>query len=84
VEWRITYFVESVEWIADGWWVRGEAGLGPPATGDEFSVVIHPDTATEDRVALRIQRYDVSSMVVVPSSEVDLRPGDILGGEVER
>lgn len=84
VEWRITYFVNRASRSQEGWEVEGEPGLGPPRVGDEFSFVLHQDTGKEDLVGLRVERFDGSSMLVSGKDEVEIRPGDIIGGEVER
>jgi hypothetical protein len=84
VEWRITYLVNRAERTADGWVVYGDRGLGPPAEGEQFSFVHHQDTGLDDEVVLRIESYDDSSMWLATTESVELRPGDILGGEVER
>ncbi len=84
MESRITYFVKGASRSLAGWDVEGEPGLGPPQVGDEFSFIFHQDTKTEDPAALRVRRFDVSSMAVTGGSEVEIRPGDILGGEVDQ
>src|SRR5581483_3324441 len=82
VEWRITFFVHEAERTADGWLVQGEAGLGPPEAGDQFSFVHHEDLQTEDPIRLRITEADPRTLRLVGGHEARLRPGDILGGEV--
>lgn len=84
VKWRITYFVKRATRTPDGWEVEGEPGLGPPQVGDEFSFVLHQDTKKEDLITLRVDRFDGPSMLVSGNGEVEIRPGDIIGGEVER
>jgi hypothetical protein len=84
VKWRITYLFKTAERAGDGWIVYGEAGLGPPAEGDEFSFIHHHDTAQDDEVALRVETHSGSSMRLITAETVELKPGDILGGEVQR
>ena len=86
MEWRITFFVRDVESTPEGWLVRGEAGLGPPEVGDEFSFVHHDDQSIDDQVRLRIteaNRHQIRLVVERPVERVTLRAGDILGGEAE-
>jgi hypothetical protein len=52
--------------------------------GDEFSFVHHQDVGQEDRLILRVDRLYSAVVQVTTSHDVDLRKGDILGGEVER
>jgi hypothetical protein len=83
VDWRITYFVNSAERTPEGWLVHGERGLGPPTNGDVFSFVHHQDSGQDDEVVLRIKKYDESFVLLAATEQVELRAGDILGGEVE-
>lgn len=84
VQWRITYFVKRASRTSDGWEIEGEPGLGPPQVGDKFSFVLHQDSKREDQAALCVERFDVSSVLVSRNDEVEIRAGDIIGGEVER
>jgi hypothetical protein len=85
VQWRITFFVNDADRTPDGWTIRGEAGLGPPEPGDEFSFVQHRDHhLDEDRVALRVMEIRSGSLRVSGGTDIMLRQGDILGGEVKR
>jgi len=70
--------------VPDGWEVEGKAGLGPPQDGDKFSFVLHQGDEREDPVVLRVKKFDGSYMLVSGTDEVEIRPGDIIGGEVER
>lgn len=79
---RITYFVTCADRTEGGWFVRGEPGLGPPAEGNEFSFVHHQDHGQEDKIRLLIESYDGDSLVLAAKGDIELRPGDILGGEV--
>lgn len=81
---RITFFVDSAERFGSGWQVRGEVGLGPIEEGDEFTFVHHHDDGEEERLTLRVTRFDGSELVIASAREVTLRRGDILGGEVTR
>lgn len=84
VQWRVTFFVNDADRTPDGWTIRGEAGLGPPEPGDEFSFVQHRDHLDEDRVAFRVLEIHSGSLRVSGGTDVVLRKGDILGGEVNR
>lgn len=84
MEWRLTFFVESAERRQHGWQVAGESGLGPPQMGDTFSFVQHQDTGREDWTLLRVVEADERFLVLEGGTKVDLRRGDILGGEVQR
>jgi hypothetical protein len=81
VEQRITFFVSSAEQTATGWRVRGEAGLGPPRTGDEFATIQHLDPPQEDRVRLRIESATDELLTLIGRSDVTLVEGDILVGK---
>ena len=84
VDRRITFFVKDAESTADGWTVTGEAGLGPPVAGDEFSFVHHEDDRTEDHARLLIAEAEPTRLRLATENHVSLRSGDILGGETER
>ena len=83
VDWRITFFVSDAERTQDGWTVRGEVGLGPPAVGDCFSFVQHPGS-DEERDVLRVEDVTDSSLRLSGGTGLTLTKGDILGGEVQR
>ena len=84
MQWRITFFVRDAERTPDGWIVTGEAGLGPPKVGDEFSFVHHEVDRTEDRATLSITEAAPDRLRLMTDAAITLRDGDILGGETER
>lgn len=84
MEWRITFFVKDAETTPDGWIVTGEAGLGPPVVGDEFSFVHHEDDRSEEHARLLITEAEPTLLRLATEDRVSLRSGDILGGETER
>lgn len=83
VTWRLTFFVKEAAPTADGWFVEGESGLGPPAPGDRFTFVHHQDDGREETVNLAVAEVGAASLRLTGAMEVDLRSGDILGGERE-
>jgi hypothetical protein len=64
--------------------VRGEAGLGPPQTGDEFAAVQHLGPPQEDRTSLRIESATDEVLTLTGGTDVTLGAGDILVGMTER
>jgi hypothetical protein len=84
VSWRVTFFVRGADATSDGWLVRGDDGVGPPIAEDRFTSVYRRQDETEGRVDLRVMEVQGATLRLVGTSDRPLRPGDILGGEVER
>lgn len=79
---RITFFVESAEHREERTQVVGEVGLGPISRGDVFSFVHRPESGEDLDVRAVVEEVGEGRLDLRVAPAVELRRGDILGGEI--
>ncbi|GAB2600237.1 hypothetical protein Aab01nite_65480 [Paractinoplanes abujensis] len=81
---RLSFFIESVQTVPDGWRLEGEPGCHPAhwaRPGDRFDRACRDDGRNERDVDLVVLELTESYVVVNGSGGDQLRPDDIVSGE---
>lgn len=81
---RLSFFIESVQVVAQGWRLEGEPGYHPAhwaRPGDRFDRVCREDGRNERDADLVVLELTESYVVVSGAGGNQLMPGDIVSGE---
>lgn len=81
---RLSFFVESVRVLAEGWRLEGEPGFHPrhwARPGDRFDRACDEHGRQERDVDLVVVELNGSHAIVTGSGGDQLRPDDVLSGE---